>query len=273
MGIFDKCLLVMDIDGTVLQHNIIPKKNMDALRYFKSEGGLYTVNTGRSTDATRRAYNLLECNAPAITNSGSIVYDFLHERHIFRRVYPKYAKNVVSGLNKKFPFVGLEVHCDSEVYIISENELVKEHIKYENLDSGYSNVRDIMNKDWTKVVFFEDRTNIMEDLSAQAKHAEKGKMKFIKTDPRYLELSYTDSNKATGIEVLKTHGYGDCKIFTAGNYYNDLEMLESSEESCCPADSPEDIKNVCTFVGGNCADGTVGEFIYYLRGKICAKMC
>jgi len=48
MGKFDKVIIVSDIDGTFLGKNgrIVPE-NIEAIEYFKREGGSFTVATGR----------------------------------------------------------------------------------------------------------------------------------------------------------------------------------------------------------------------------------
>lgn len=41
MSIFEKCLLVSDIDGTLYCDGEIPAKNTEAIEYFKSQGGFF----------------------------------------------------------------------------------------------------------------------------------------------------------------------------------------------------------------------------------------
>ena len=49
MGKFDNCFIISDIDHTFLANNsTVPQNNLDALDYFKSEGGKFTFATGRS---------------------------------------------------------------------------------------------------------------------------------------------------------------------------------------------------------------------------------
>ena len=82
MGIFDKAILISDIDGTLLHDGIIPDANIDAIEYFKKEGGLFTVATGRGVVAARESYSLLKCNAPAAVFQGGAVYDYKNEEFI-----------------------------------------------------------------------------------------------------------------------------------------------------------------------------------------------
>ena len=50
MGKFDGFLILSDFDATFTSAKTgnIPRKNIDALKYFESEGGLFSICTGRT---------------------------------------------------------------------------------------------------------------------------------------------------------------------------------------------------------------------------------
>ena len=47
MGKFSSVLLATDLDGTLVLNGEISKENVDAIRTFQNDGGLFTVATGR----------------------------------------------------------------------------------------------------------------------------------------------------------------------------------------------------------------------------------
>ena len=48
MGIFEGVLICTDLDGTLLRNDkSISRENLDAIEYFKAQGGLFTIVTGR----------------------------------------------------------------------------------------------------------------------------------------------------------------------------------------------------------------------------------
>ncbi|MBQ1272136.1 MAG: HAD hydrolase family protein, partial [Clostridia bacterium] len=65
MGRFDGILICSDVDGTLAEGKNIPEKNLEALRYFQSEGGLFTLATGRP--AGYESVLGVPLNAPVIT--------------------------------------------------------------------------------------------------------------------------------------------------------------------------------------------------------------
>ena len=49
MGIYSDILLTVDFDRTLTApDSSIPERNIEAIRYFIDNGGVFTVNTGRS---------------------------------------------------------------------------------------------------------------------------------------------------------------------------------------------------------------------------------
>ena len=51
MGIFDGCLLACDIDGTLVSGELLPERNVERIEYFVSEGGAFSLSTGRTAAA------------------------------------------------------------------------------------------------------------------------------------------------------------------------------------------------------------------------------
>ena len=73
MGRFDGILICSDVDGTLAAGTQVSQRNLDAIRYFQSEGGLFTLSTGRSAGYEKTFSFRL--NAPMITENGARVYD------------------------------------------------------------------------------------------------------------------------------------------------------------------------------------------------------
>jgi len=78
MGRFDGVIIVSDIDGTFLGKNgrMVPE-NMEAIEYFKREGGRFTVATGREIGGLLLALpNPGDvCNLPIIACNGAYLLD------------------------------------------------------------------------------------------------------------------------------------------------------------------------------------------------------
>lgn len=73
MGKFDGYLICSDVDGTLAYAGNVPERNLDAIRYFQSEGGRFTLATGRQLGYEARFPVTL--NAPLISENGTRISD------------------------------------------------------------------------------------------------------------------------------------------------------------------------------------------------------
>ena len=78
MGKFSNVLFASDYDHTLTgTDNVLRQKNLDAIRYFMSEGGIFTVASGRSIPLFRKRAALVPTNAPCILYNLNGYYDHL----------------------------------------------------------------------------------------------------------------------------------------------------------------------------------------------------
>ena len=79
MGKFDGILICTDLDGTLYnsdrESRTISKENLNAIEYFKSEGGYFTIVTGRMPCFSDEAYNAVKPNCPFGCINGGGLYD------------------------------------------------------------------------------------------------------------------------------------------------------------------------------------------------------
>ena len=76
MGIYSDVLLTVDYDRTLTApDSTIPARNIEAIRYFMENGGVFTVNTGRSVPMSRSMWDKVPVNAPLLLYNGSAAFD------------------------------------------------------------------------------------------------------------------------------------------------------------------------------------------------------
>ena len=92
MGKFDGIIIVSDIDGTFLGKNsrMVPE-NLEAIEYFKAEGGCFTIATGREVFSIPRVIPMVKelCNIPIIACNGAFIYDFQKEQIVVEEFLPE----------------------------------------------------------------------------------------------------------------------------------------------------------------------------------------
>ncbi|NLA86727.1 MAG: HAD hydrolase family protein, partial [Clostridiales bacterium] len=54
-------------------------------------------------------------------------------------------------------------------------------------------------------------------------------------------------------------------IMAIGDYYNDLELIETAAVGAVPAGAPDDLKQCADLVVCSCENGAVADFIEYIE--------
>ena len=161
MGLFSGCLLACDIDGTLLINGVINPRNIEKIEYFMSEGGYFSLSTGRTVGAVGPVLSKLKRVSPSIVSNGCMIYDYENKKVLDELFIPKndyyIVKKVVDmGLN-----VGIEIHSGDKVLTVFKNEETDVHQKYEWLESTAVSYDEATRYKWNKVVMmFEDENSL-----------------------------------------------------------------------------------------------------------------
>lgn len=268
-GIFSGCLLLSDIDGTLVFNGDIPKRNLDAIKYFTGNGGMFSIATGRSVEATRPYMTLAGANCPAVVFNGAVVYDYDSETPILSKRLPESAKPILTDIVEKFPGIGAQIHDVRHLYLINRTDATDAHMAYEHLTADDISREEAYERKWTKLLFACLQFDEMSKLHEYAKNLKLDGCYFLKTSDIYFELTCNGVNKGEGLKFLSEHyGIDPDKIFSIGDYYNDVEMMQNAGISSAVAASPDDVKAVADFVAGECENGAVADFIEYLESRL-----
>ena len=269
MGFFDGCILASDIDGTLLLDGRIPKNNLEKIEWFKSEGGIFTLSTGRTVNATKYSYELSHANAPVITYHGGAIYDYEQEKFIYHKTLPLISRSFMKEIMEEFPSIGVEVHSGLKLYDIRPNKITYHHVEYEAL--SFDNIpENYEQQDWTKVLFGVEDENDLRLLSEFSKKFEGQGCRFMvtqnKENARYFEMVPEEVNKGDALLFLKDYFY--CHTaYGIGDYFNDTELILKADLSAVTKDAPSELKNMADYVTCSCEEGAVADFIVYLKGS------
>ncbi|MBO7736852.1 MAG: HAD family phosphatase, partial [Clostridia bacterium] len=103
MGKFDGILICSDFDNTICYDNVVSDENSRAIEYFMSEGGLFTLATGRQENYLKNLNVNFKCNAPWVLINGTLV---LNEGEIiYENPMSKGSLNDVLDILKKYPLM------------------------------------------------------------------------------------------------------------------------------------------------------------------------
>ncbi len=271
MGIFEGAILLCDIDGTLLESGVIPQKNIDKINFFISEGGRFSIATGRNLAGFSNVINAIPKISPSVVSNGCIIYDYNAKEILYERVLDKcdyrFANDVLnSELN-----CGIEIHSGERVFTLSRTKETDDHQRDQQLETTEITFEEANKIKWNKVIYLLNSANDYDKIN-QIINKEESNSSFLNvctfidgTKRNYLEQTLLGTTKQVAIErlcdILKIK---DGKRFAIGDYYNDLTMLINADISATTAEAPDEIKQEADFVGGGCKNGAVADFIDYL---------
>ncbi len=265
MGIFSGCLLASDIDGTLMCNatKVIPSRNLEAIKYFISEGGFFTLATGRMARYSKECYDICGANAPIIANQGSSIYDYKTKSYVLNLDVTSEFKEILEEIRKRFPKVGIEIFSNDKCYKLQDHICTMYHAGY--LKFEFSDVpSDYKKLKWDKVVFLTDNDK---ELSALKEYLLDVPQNICSVycslnleNFKLIEVGNPNANKGYALNKLKEF-LGAKKTFAIGDFYNDVQLLEQADVSAVPAESPEELKKMANYVAGRCESGAVADFI------------
>lgn len=268
MGIFDNCLLISDIDGTLLEDGIIPESNIKAINEFKKEGGLFTVATGRGVPAIRDIYDKVGFNAPVIADQGSVVYDFSSDKLLFSKYLSESSKQTAIELINHNENIGIAIFSDANFYIVRENKGIIYYANYEHMEKKALTLSEALNLNWNKVVFMTESPADFDDIKAFSETLNNNEVKFVNTidftnEYRAFEFFAGNIHKGIGLDVLKS--IYNKELFTIGDMFIDNELIAASKYGAATKGAKDEVKKLAKYITCDVLDGAVADYIDYIK--------
>lgn len=268
---FSGILIASDIDGTLITDQyVLPQANIDALQYFTKEGGLFTIVSGRSPEAARFVAEQLPINAPSLHHNGGSVYNYRLEKEISALFLPKATKEYIKKIWLQYPHLLTNVLQDKYYYDVT-NSPMPDIVPLISRPATKGNLEEL-DGDWYKVLFIcheHQRVELVSWLQAQDFPG----VDVVPTGACLVEMIPKGVTKGKALTKLAEElGIAHNHVVAVGDYYNDLDMLQSAGVAIVPANAPDDIKKLATAVVCHCVDGALADTVEYIEHNIVRKI-
>ena len=269
MGIFDGCLLVSDIDGTLYHNGKISPVNLEAIEYFKTEGGTFTIATGRGVKIGKTICKDARVNAPIIATNGGIIYDGEQDKILHATYISDAACELIKDTVRRYPRLGGMITTDDEVLTLNETP----DVKFVRLCHKLDNIpAENSVKKWQKILFILDDLQHLAEIKEYMYSVKLPEIRYVDSAPNFFEVLPEGINKATNLQKLRELIPQNIQqIFAIGNYYNDKELVLAADIGAVTAEAPEDMQAIADYISAGVLEGAVADFIYYLKKKIQGK--
>lgn len=263
---FKNIFLITDADGTLLTDD---KRILDidkkAIREFTECGGLFTIATGRGVDLARTVIDELEINIPAVIFNGAAVYDYAQNRFLWQSVLPDTAESYMRLFTEKFPSAGVEILRGDEVFVTSTNRWEEDHIAYGKFKPVRCDFDEVPRDKWIKTLLVDEPENI-DEIVEFARELNLTDVHLVRSGPVFFEVLPRGANKGTGFKrLLEIAGINDRYIVAAGDFMNDIEMLEMADLGIAVANAEQCVKDIADLIVCDNNSGAIAEIIEHLK--------
>lgn len=251
-------VLLADIDGTLVDHTMaLSERDLNAIKAFMAGGCYFSLATGRGRTNAEYHMERVPSNFPAIFSNGALLYDRTGQQAILQ--YEMDTADL-DGLFRKmqeyYPGIMIQIYTTDEIFLITDNPAddyrVANHEPYQRV--AFSKIRGMR---CNKVLFGMQPNNCDAGKLLAEDHVTSHlpEMRVVKSQTMYLELTPAGISKGAMVEYIRDHT--DALIAVAGDYYNDIEMMENADLSYTLSTSPPEVQAAADVI----FESRPGEFI------------
>lgn len=264
---FTDIAIVTDLDGTFFNaEGHLVKRNLDAVEYFKENGGLFATATGRVPEMMGSELEPLMptlANIPCISCNGAFAYDF-RENRAYNEIFlnADRASELVKRVTAEFPDVSARLSSKNGKYVLRKTEWTEKSDKI----VGFLPVDEVPRCGWYRIAF-DGPCDSLDKVRAKYEAEYANDFDFVKSCPEIYEFNDKSATKGTALMRLRKllidsgRASGNLKIYAAGDFENDLDMLRHADVPCCPANAIDRVKEICKIQVCHCDDGAIAEII------------
>ena len=227
---FNGILFCTDLDGTLYTSDKrVSRENLDAIEYFKSEGGIFTFITGRVPEASMVIYNTVKPNAPFGCLNGGGIYDAKEDKYLWHSVLPDSAADFAKEVEKALPEIGIQVVTEKKVYFHKDNYAMEIFRKITGIPFAERHLDDI-ERPILKMVFAHHEQEQMARLEEMlSEHPDAKNYDFVRSERILFEFLPKGVSKGNVLfKMAELFGTDALKTVAVGDYNNDVSMIKAA---------------------------------------------
>jgi len=246
----DYRLLVLDIDGTLLDdNNIITQNTYKSLKLLKEKDILITFATGRLYNDAACFARKLDTYSPMIVLHGAQIKscDGVTLKEVF--LEPDVVVNLIDiAREKNLAFQAFQNDC---LLIEKRKKWHNLYIKYSYQKPEIIHVNDmnsVLKNKITQFSFLGEKSDLIR-LKKLIKNQMESKISIACSHDNLLEIVGPDVNKGNAlIELADILNTPVSQVITIGDSYNDIEMIKIAGLGVAMGNAPSKVKDAADFV-------------------------
>lgn len=267
---FEGILICTDLDGTLLKNDkTVSRKNLDAIEYFKSEGGYFTFITGRMPFYVTDIFNTVKPNAPIGCVNGGGIFDFAQNKYLWTKDLSHGAWDLVDSVLEQVPNIGYQVSTFDRVYFCQNNSAMEHFRRVTGVPNIIKHHRDI-DEPMAKILFADDdESKILLVKSVLENHPRADEYDFIRSEKTLFEILPKGISKGSVLPVMADIlGIDMAKTVAIGDYNNDIEMIKKAGIGIAVANASPDAKKVADHITVSNEEHAIAQTVYDIENGI-----
>ena len=260
---FEGMLFCTDLDGTLYNDDkIVSRQNLDAIEYFKSEGGFFTFITGRVPATTKDIYNIVKPNAPYGCGNGAGIYDGLQDKYLWSMEISSDVIELVREVDREFPEMGIQYNTVNDIYFNKDNLAMQYFRKVTGFPYKYCPYEQIEEK-VIKVVFAHQNTEQMIALEEFLQsHPKADQFDFIRSERILYEILPKGASKGGALlKMAELLGIDKSRTIAVGDYNNDISMIKAAGAGFAVANAIDEVKAVADHITASNNDHAIAAIV------------
>lgn len=255
MGKFSGVLIASDFDNTIADTQLsllngtppppVSEENCAAIRYFISEGGVFSVATGRALPSFETVRRGIPCNGPTILFNGAAIYDYTAHTYLCTAFLPPHAADCAQQVLDRFPPLAVEVyHDDDTVHTVHTNDLSRRRVRVIHAKAAETPSLREVPQPFSKMVFpCEDTAALDEAEAFIAAQPWSGDFSVMRSAAQLLEYTAFGADKGSMVARLATLLHiAPEHLYCVGDHANDISMLRRARIPFAPANAIDAVR-------------------------------
>lgn len=254
MNKFKGILLCTDLDGTLLKNDkTISAENLEAIEYFKSEGGFFTFVTGRMPFFVGDIYNAVKPNAPFGCVNGGGLFDGETQKYLWTAKMDKSVNKLISAIDDAFENVGIQVNTYFKTHYCKDCSAMENFRRVAGIKDGFcvfGSAYDSVKEPIAKIIFASDDEDELLGVAELLKsHPAADKFILVRSEKTLFEILPKTSGKGAVFKRLAEYlNIQPQKCFAVGDYDNDISMLKAAGVGIAVSNASVGAKEAADFV-------------------------
>ena len=263
---FNEYIIVSDLDGTLFnRQQAVPERSVKAIEYFKSNGGTFTVATGRDLRFIDKRFPFVKSlvNAPIVTSNGSRLLDVKTGRlYIDLHHSNELLKRVLVDEAQIYENATVEMYGTDKIYVVHPNEYIYKRFASLSDYVVYLDSIIIPDEDILRVAIIDHNTeNIGKISKAIGRVTKSDDVELVFSESFIFEILPHGATKGNAVNELRSI-FGQNKILIcAGDWNNDLSQLAVADIPVCPSNANESVRSFCKYTLCDCDEGIIADIV------------